>query len=54
MDGADIEPVRDADVRRLVDLLQRGLAVDWNGYGPQVAPRGRLLESMIETPRLRD
>jgi hypothetical protein len=41
--------ITDADVDRVVDLLHRGLPVDWNGAGPQVAPRGRLLEYTVET-----
>lgn len=51
VNGTQVRSVDDADVRRVVDMLRRGLAVDWNGNGPQVAPRGRLLESMIETAR---
>jgi hypothetical protein len=47
----EAQPVTDAEVDRVVDLLRRGLAVDWNGAGPQIAPRGRLLESLVETAR---
>lgn len=51
MNGEEASAITDVDVERVVDLLRRGLPVDWNGAGPQVAPRGRLLEYMVETSR---
>lgn len=38
-------------VERLVDLLARGIAVDWNGSGVMVAPRGALLRRIEEGRR---